>query len=58
VGADAWRAAPVGGVPVDRGGPVGYGEGVIEQLQLDGGEEPLAWLHGRYRSVGDLSGQG
>jgi hypothetical protein len=46
VGADAWRAAPVGGVPVDRGGPVGYGE------------EPLAWLHGRYRSVGDLSGQG
>ena len=48
----------MGGVPADRGGPVGYGEGVIEQLELDDGEGPLAWLHGRYRSVDDLSGQG
>jgi 3-hydroxy-9,10-secoandrosta-1,3,5(10)-triene-9,17-dione monooxygenase reductase component len=41
--------------------PVGYGElveGAIEQLELDDGEDPLAWLHGRYRSVGDLPGQG
>jgi hypothetical protein len=36
--------------------PVGYGQGVIEPLELDDGEKPLAWLHGRYRSVGDLSG--
>jgi 3-hydroxy-9,10-secoandrosta-1,3,5(10)-triene-9,17-dione monooxygenase reductase component len=40
--------------------PVGHGElveGVIEQLELDDGESPLAWLHGRYRSVGDLPGE-
>jgi hypothetical protein len=38
--------------------PLGYGEGVIEQLGVDDDEEPLAWLDGRSRSVGDLSGQG
>jgi hypothetical protein len=43
---------------VDRSGPVGCGEGVIEQFELDDGEEPVPWLHGRYRSVGDLAGQG
>jgi 3-hydroxy-9,10-secoandrosta-1,3,5(10)-triene-9,17-dione monooxygenase reductase component len=37
--------------------PVGHGElveGVIEQLELSDLEDPLAYLHGRYRSVGDL----
>jgi hypothetical protein len=41
--------------------PVGYGEpveGVIEQLELDDAEGPLAWLPGGYRSVDDLPGQG
>ncbi len=36
---------------------VGYAElveGVIEQLELRNLEDPLAWLHGRYRSVRDL----
>ena len=38
--------------------PVGYGElveGVIEQLELSDLEDPLAYLHGRYRTVGGLS---
>jgi 3-hydroxy-9,10-secoandrosta-1,3,5(10)-triene-9,17-dione monooxygenase reductase component len=37
--------------------PVGHGElveGVIEQLELPDLEDPLAYLHGSYRSVGDL----
>jgi len=36
---------------------VGYAElveGVIEQLELPGLEDPLAYLHGGYRSVGEL----
>jgi hypothetical protein len=41
--------------------PVGYAElveGVIEQLELPDLEDPLAYLHGSYRSVGDLPGHG
>jgi 3-hydroxy-9,10-secoandrosta-1,3,5(10)-triene-9,17-dione monooxygenase reductase component len=37
--------------------PAGHGElvqGVIEQLDLPHLEDPLAYLHGRYRSVDDL----
>ncbi|HVG64817.1 MAG TPA: flavin reductase family protein [Actinomycetota bacterium] len=37
--------------------PVGYGElvdGVIEQLELPNLDDPLAYLHGRYRSVAEL----
>jgi flavin reductase (DIM6/NTAB) family NADH-FMN oxidoreductase RutF len=40
-----------------RSAPVGHGElveGVIEQLELPDLEDPLAYLHGSYRSVGDL----
>jgi 3-hydroxy-9,10-secoandrosta-1,3,5(10)-triene-9,17-dione monooxygenase reductase component len=41
--------------------PAGHGElveGVIEQLELHDLEDPLAYLHGRYRSVADLPGAG
>jgi flavin reductase (DIM6/NTAB) family NADH-FMN oxidoreductase RutF len=41
--------------------PVGHGElveGVIEQLELPDPEGPLAYLHGRYRSVDDLPDHG
>ena len=41
--------------------PVGHGElveGVIEQLELPDLEDPLAYLHGRYQSVGDLPDHG
>ncbi|HJW61189.1 MAG TPA: flavin reductase family protein [Actinomycetota bacterium] len=41
--------------------PVGYGElvdGVVEQLELPDLDDPLAYLHGRYRSVGELPGDG
>ena len=41
--------------------PVGYAElveGVIEQMELADLEDPLAYLHGSYRSVGDPPGQG
>ena len=41
--------------------PVGHGElveGVIEQLELPDLENPLAYLHGSYRSVGDLPDHG
>ena len=41
--------------------PVGYAElveGAIEQLELPDLEDPLAYLHGRYRSVRDLEDQG
>ena len=41
--------------------PVGHGElveGVIEQLELPDLEDPLAYLHGHYRSVGDLPDHG
>jgi 3-hydroxy-9,10-secoandrosta-1,3,5(10)-triene-9,17-dione monooxygenase reductase component len=41
--------------------PVGHSElveGVIEQLELPALEDPLAYLHGRYRSVGDLPDHG
>ena len=41
--------------------PVGYAElveGVIEQLELPDLEDPLAYLHGRYQSVGDLPDHG
>jgi flavin reductase (DIM6/NTAB) family NADH-FMN oxidoreductase RutF len=41
--------------------PVGHGElveGVIEQLELPDLEDPLAYLHGSYRSVGDLTDHG
>src|SRR4029453_12874351 len=41
--------------------PVGHAElveGVIEQLELPDLEDPLAYLHGRYRSVRDLEDQG
>jgi hypothetical protein len=31
---------------------------VIEQLELFDLEDPLAYLHGHYRSVGDLPDQG
>jgi|SRR5215218_762794 len=37
--------------------PAGYAElveGEIEQLELPDLEDPLAYLHGSYRSVGDL----
>jgi 3-hydroxy-9,10-secoandrosta-1,3,5(10)-triene-9,17-dione monooxygenase reductase component len=40
---------------------VGYAElveGAIEQLELHDLEDPLAWLHGSYRSVGKLEGRG
>jgi hypothetical protein len=37
--------------------PVGYGE-LIEQLELPDLEDPLAYLLGRYRSVGDLPDHG
>ena len=40
---------------------VGYAElveGVIEQLELRDLPDPLAWLHGAYRSLGDLDGRG
>ena len=33
-------------------------EGVIEQLELPDLEDPLVYLHGGYRSVGDLPGRG
>ena len=39
--------------------PAGHGElveGVIEQLELPDLDDPLAYLHGRYRSVGELPG--
>jgi 3-hydroxy-9,10-secoandrosta-1,3,5(10)-triene-9,17-dione monooxygenase reductase component len=41
--------------------PVGYAElveGVIEQLELPDLADPLAYLHGRYRSVEDLPDHG
>jgi 3-hydroxy-9,10-secoandrosta-1,3,5(10)-triene-9,17-dione monooxygenase reductase component len=41
--------------------PVGYAElveGVIKQLEVADPEDPLAYLHGRYRSVRDLEDQG
>jgi len=41
--------------------PVGYPElveGVIEQLELPDLDDPLAYLHGRYRSVQDLGDDG
>ena len=41
--------------------PVGHGElveGVIEQLELPDLEDPLAYLHGRYRTVGELEDHG
>ena len=41
--------------------PVGYAElveGVIEQLELPDLEGPLAYLHGRYRSVRELGDHG
>jgi len=41
--------------------PVGYAElveGVIEQLELPGLEDPLTYLHGSYRSVGHLPDHG
>jgi pimeloyl-ACP methyl ester carboxylesterase/flavin reductase (DIM6/NTAB) family NADH-FMN oxidoreductase RutF len=41
--------------------PVGYAElveGVIEQLELPDLEDPLAYLHGSYRSVTDLPDHG
>jgi flavin reductase (DIM6/NTAB) family NADH-FMN oxidoreductase RutF len=41
--------------------PVGHAElveGVIEQLELPELEDPLAYLHGSYRSVGDLPDHG
>jgi 3-hydroxy-9,10-secoandrosta-1,3,5(10)-triene-9,17-dione monooxygenase reductase component len=41
--------------------PVGYAElveGVIEQWEVPELEDPLAYLHGRYRSVRDLEDQG
>ena len=33
-------------------------EGVLEQLEVPELEDPLAYLHGRYRSVRDLEDQG
>jgi 3-hydroxy-9,10-secoandrosta-1,3,5(10)-triene-9,17-dione monooxygenase reductase component len=41
--------------------PVGYAElveGVIEQLELPDPEDPLAYLHGSYRSVRELGDHG
>jgi 3-hydroxy-9,10-secoandrosta-1,3,5(10)-triene-9,17-dione monooxygenase reductase component len=41
--------------------PVGYGElvdGQIERLELPELKDPLAYLQGAYRSVGELSGDG
>jgi 3-hydroxy-9,10-secoandrosta-1,3,5(10)-triene-9,17-dione monooxygenase reductase component len=41
--------------------PVGYAElveGVLEQLELPDLDDPLAYLHGSYRSVGDLPDHG
>jgi hypothetical protein len=41
--------------------PVGYAElveGVVEQLEVPDLEDPLAYLHGGYRSVGDLPDHG
>jgi flavin reductase (DIM6/NTAB) family NADH-FMN oxidoreductase RutF len=41
--------------------PAGHGElvdGVVEQLELPDPEDSLAYLHGRYRSVGDLPEDG
>ena len=44
-----------------RSTPVGHGElveGVIEQLELPAPEDPLAYLHGSYRSVPELEDHG
>jgi 3-hydroxy-9,10-secoandrosta-1,3,5(10)-triene-9,17-dione monooxygenase reductase component len=44
-----------------RSAPVGYAElaeGVIERPELTDLEDPLAWLHGRYRSLRELDGPG
>jgi hypothetical protein len=52
---------PASGLPPGRIDAVGYGElveGVIEQLELPDLEDPLAYLLGRYRSVGDLPDHG
>jgi flavin reductase (DIM6/NTAB) family NADH-FMN oxidoreductase RutF len=41
--------------------PVGHAElveGVIERLELPDLEDPLAYLHGSYRLVGDLTDHG
>ncbi|HEX6678768.1 MAG TPA: flavin reductase family protein [Actinomycetes bacterium] len=40
---------------------VGYAElveGVVEQLEVHDLDDPLAWLHGRYRSLGDPDDRG
>ena len=52
-----WPRSASGPLGTCRAGPVGHGElvqGVIEQLELFELEDPLAYLHGHYRSVGDL----
>jgi 3-hydroxy-9,10-secoandrosta-1,3,5(10)-triene-9,17-dione monooxygenase reductase component len=50
-GRRSWAACRLAGST-----PTGYAElveGAIERLELDDGEEPLGWLHGRYVSVGE-----
>jgi 3-hydroxy-9,10-secoandrosta-1,3,5(10)-triene-9,17-dione monooxygenase reductase component len=55
-GRRSWAACTLAGST-----PVGYGElveGVIARLELHDAEDPLVWLHGRYRSVGELEDRG
>jgi hypothetical protein len=55
------RSAPQRGLPPRRIDPTGHGElvqGVIEQLERSDLEDPLAYLHGHYPSVGNLPDDG
>jgi len=55
-GRRSWAACSLAGST-----PTGYAElveGAIERLELPDGEDPLAWLHGRYVSVGELEDRG
>src|SRR5262245_44096567 len=46
---------------LSRSAPVGYAElvdGVVEEIELHDLDDPLAWLHGSYRSVRDQDDRG
>jgi 3-hydroxy-9,10-secoandrosta-1,3,5(10)-triene-9,17-dione monooxygenase reductase component len=54
-------ARPRAACRLEGSSPAGYAElvaGVIEQLELHDLEDPLAWLHGGYRSVRELEDRG
>ena len=54
MGPGAGGQRPRAGCRLTGSTPVGYGElvdGVIEQLELPDLDDPLAYLHGRYRLV-------